>query len=172
MFRFTTVSFNKFTTFLAASYFTRWLCDPHMTFIIVYGINSSQHMSQIVCFWSVLIMQAAKAQTSLRTSADSSEHSLLAHIELGCRLMLRPKYRPLASIYSCACIYSIIFRICDRYQNEVAKRLFCIISFQTQQLLMTFLRYLFPGRELLLCIALLDVKYYESYHRDGLVLLK
>ena len=49
-------------------------------------------------------------------------------------------------------IYRIISRMCD-----VAKRLFCIISFQTQQLLMTFLRYLFPGRELLLCIALLHV---------------
>ena len=48
--------------------------------------------------------------------------------------------------------------MCDKYQNEVAKILFCIISFQTQQLLMTFLRYLFPGRELLLCIALLHVE--------------
>ena len=81
MFRFTAVSFNTFTTFLADSYFKRWLSDPHMTFIIVYGINSSQRMSQIMCFWSVLNMQAAKALTSLRFSTDSSELSLLVHIE-------------------------------------------------------------------------------------------
>ena len=112
MFRFTAVLFNKFTTFLAASYFTRWLCDPHMTFIIVYGINSSQHMSQIMCFWSVLNMQAAKAHTSLRFSADSSKHYLLAYIEKGCRLMLRPKYRSLAFIYSCACILIELFCAC------------------------------------------------------------
>ena len=49
-------------------------------------------------------MQTAKVLVSLHFSAGSPEPSLLAHIKKGLRSRLRPKFRSLVPLDSCACM--------------------------------------------------------------------
>ena len=56
------------------------------------------YLGQRIRFWFLSHLQAAKAQTSLRICAVSSEPSLLAYRRYGSRGRLRAKTRPLAPL--------------------------------------------------------------------------
>ena len=55
--------------------------------------------------WYLSHRRPAKAQASLRIRAVSPEPSLFAHIKYGSRRRVRPKYRHLASLDGCACVW-------------------------------------------------------------------